>query len=130
MSTINAGQSLQRFTQDKWYAYSGIVQGDITVPASITLIDIPNTGLKNAFVKIQPSYGEPTVTSGGNALGISISIDGIEVVKSQLSDPNDRTEVVEYELFIPRQSRLEVISLNKAANNTQERGVTVLGWYV
>jgi hypothetical protein len=128
MSTINAGQSLQRFTQDKWYAYSGVVQGDVSVPATITLIDIPNSGLKNGFIKIQPCYGNAVSTSVGNQLGIEVKIDGVSVFDAQAHYPyGDRDN---FELFVPKQSRLEVISLNTSNNNNQKRGVTVLGWYV
>jgi hypothetical protein len=51
--SINVGQ-VSHFLSDgsRFYAYSGIVQGDVSVPATITLIDIPNTGLKDSFVKI------------------------------------------------------------------------------
>ena len=35
-----------------------------------------------------------------------------------------------YDLFIPRQSKLEVISNNTADNNTQERGVNLIGYYL
>ena len=31
---------------DKWYSYSGEIQGDVSVPASISMILIPNTGFK------------------------------------------------------------------------------------
>ena len=130
MSTINAGQSLQRFTQDKWYAYSGVVQGDATLPATITLIAIPNSGLKNGFVKFEASYGRPNGVALTDTLGISILIDGIQIYRSQGTDyrpPASRTPI---ELLVPKQSRIQVLSLNTTAHNTQDRGCTVLGWYV
>ena len=130
MSTINTGESLQRFTQDKWFAYSGVVQGDVSVPASITLVDIPNSGLRNAFVKITAFYAQPIGLGATDTLGISVLIDGIQVYRSQGTDyrpPASRTPV---ELFVPKQSRIEVISLNTTANNTQDRGCNLLGWYV
>ena len=130
MSTINAGQSLQRFTQDKWYAYSGVVQGDATLPATITLIDIPNTGLNNAFIKITASYGFTNQLGVNDTLGIEIKIDGITVFKSQGNDYRPTVSRTPVELFVPKQSRLEVISLNTSNNNTQDRACTVLGWYV
>ena len=73
MSTINTGESLQRFTQDKWYAYSGIVQGDVSVPASITLVDIPNSGLRNAFVKITAFYAQPIGLGATDTLGYVVA---------------------------------------------------------
>ena len=129
MSTINVGQSLQSFKQDKWYAYSGIVTGDVSVPATITLIDIPSTGLQGSFIKIQPNYGLPISNNTFSQIGIAVLIDGVEVIKSQkVEGESDMQEL--FEIFVPQQSRLQVLSLNTALNNTQERGVTVLGWYV
>ena len=33
-------------------------------------------------------------------------------------------------MFIPRQSKLEVLSLNDADNNTQDRGANLIGYYL
>ena len=130
--SINVGQVSHSLSDgSRFYAYSGIVQGDISAPATITLIDIPNSGLKDQFVKIQPSFGNPVSASGGQALGIAILIDGIEVIRQAYKDDADSVGYTqEFELFIPRQSRLEVISLNTASNNTQQRGCTMLGWCI
>ena len=129
MSTINTGESLQRFTEDKWYAYSGVVQGDVSVPSTITLIDIPNSGLRNGFVKIQLSFGQSLSASGTQQLGTIIRIDGVEVIKHQGREyPRNDNDV--FELFVPKQSRIEVISMNTSSNNTQDRACTILGWYV
>jgi uncharacterized protein (DUF39 family) len=128
--SINAGQtSTQLADGNRFYAYSGIVTGDVTVPATITLIDIPNTGLKDAFVKIQPSYGQAITNTNNTQLGIVILIDEIEIIKSQRHEnEDDYTET--FDLFVPRQARIQILSLNTTANNTQERGVTMLGWRV
>jgi len=129
--SINVGQ-VSHFLSDgsRFYAYSGIVQGDVSVPATITLIDIPNTGLKDSFVKIIPSYGKLISGNSGSVLGISILIDGIEVANSQqyYQQSADASRATIFELFIPRGSKLEIISLNTANNNTQNRGCTMLGW--
>ena len=82
--SINVGQVSHPLSDGlRFYAYSGIVQGGIAVPASVTLISIPNTGLKDTFVKIQNSYGLPVTTGFQDALGISILIDDVEVIKQQ-----------------------------------------------
>lgn len=126
--SINVGQVSTNLSDgERFYAYSGVVVGDITSPASITLISIPNTGLKDSFIKIQPSYGEVVADINGEHLGISVSIDGIEVVNTQRYRIYADT-LESFDLFIPRQSSFTILSLNTAANNTQERGVTVLGW--
>jgi len=72
-------------------------------------------------------YGKPASTSAGNGLGILVKINDEEIIKSQAVTQEFRD--ASFELFIPYQSKLEIISLNTSANNTQERGVNVLGWY-
>lgn len=128
MSQINVvGKTKFNLGKDKWFANSGLIVGDVSVPATIELINIPNTGLQNAYVKIQPFYGKPASASSGNGLGILIKINDIEIIKSQ-RDGDNNVDPFQFELFIPYQSKLEIISLNTSANNTQERGVTLLGW--
>jgi len=114
---------------NSWFAYSGYVVGDVSAPASIELLNIPNTGLRDSWVKIQPFYGLEQSTTAGQQLGFMVKINDETIVKSQthFTSPNDNGGIVE--LFIPYQSKLEIISLNTSANNTQERGVNVVGWY-
>ena len=112
----------------RFYSYSGILNAGVTAPPDIDLININSTGLKDAFVKIQPFYGQPTATGLGDLLGISVLIDNVEIYKSQASE----TEIAQdgFELFIPRQSKLTIKSINTAANTIQERGANILGWYL
>ena len=130
--SINVGQVSTNLSDGlRFYAYSGDIQGDITVPASITLISIPNTGLKDSFVKIQPFFGSEISSNVGDALGLSVTIDGITIYNSQVNAwrrENVQLPPHEIELFIPRQSNLVITSLNTAANNTQLRGCNMLGW--
>ena len=115
----------------KWFSYSGMLVGDVSVPSTVPLTTILNTGLSDSFVKIQPIFAQPVSTGGGNALGIIIKINDLEVIKSQdYAWDNFGEAVGSIELFVPRQSKLEILSLNTSANNTQERGVTTLGWYI
>ena len=117
---------------ERFYAYSGIVQGDVSVPASVTLLSF-ESGLRDSFIKIQPSFDKPASTAVNTSLGLSISIDGVEVYKSQSVDGSSRRNDErnhEIELFIPKQSTVEVTSLNTSGNNTQGRGATLLGWYL
>ena len=119
-------------TGNKWYSYSGVTFGDVSVPATIQLIFIPNTGLKDSYVQIQPYTGLPQTASTNNALGIIVKIDDVEVVKSQPTNANNPA-IGDYnpiQLFIPRQSKLEIISINTTSNNTQERGCNVIGYYL
>jgi hypothetical protein len=125
--SINVGQ-VNHFLSDgsRFYAYSGVLQGDVSVPASITLISIPNTGLKDSFIKIQGFFGLEASSSSSQQLGIKVLIDDIEVYDNQnfYYSSDDAT----IELFIPRQSKLEILSSNTTGNNTQNRGCSVLGW--
>jgi len=117
---------------DKWYSYSGVVSGDVSVPASIQLVFVPNTGLRDSLVSIQPYYGRENNDSGGNVLGIEVKIDDVTVIKQQSSVTGvySMRNTTDFNLFVPRQSKFEVISLNTSGNNVQERGCTVLGYYL
>ena len=132
MSQINViGKTKSNLADGKkWFAYSGLVSGDVSVPSTIELINIPNTGLRDAYVKIQPSYAQAVSTAGGEHLGILVKINDQEIFKSHslvVSSAGSLSETIE--LFIPYQSKLEILSLNTSGNNTQERGVAVTGWF-
>ena len=117
---------------DKYYSYSGVIFGDVSVPATISMVLMPNTGLRDSYVKIQPFYAKPVSTAVDSQVGLSIYLDDVEIYKSQAKDGAsrrvDRNDVIE--LFIPRQSKLQIFSLNTSANNTQERGVNLIGYYL
>jgi len=116
---------------DKYYSYSGEVFGDVSVPATIQLILIPNTGLRDSYVKIQPYYGVGISTATSGQLGIQVKLNDVVVFNSQginttmAADTNKNIE-----LFVPRQNKIEIISLNKSANNTQIRGCNLIGYYL
>ena len=116
----------------KWFAYSGSVIGDVSVPATITMINIPNTGLRDSYVTIQPTFALPTAYTLADGLGIAINIDGIEVYRSVLGrlDQGCPIFLPDICLFVPRQSELQVISLNTAANNNDSRGANVVAYYI
>ena len=111
---------------DKWFSYSSEVFGDVSAPATIQMNFIPNTGLRDSYTIIQPSYGLPVSTSSSAILGIEVKINDTTIIKSQTI----RREGDDFVLFVPRQSKFEVISLNTSANNTQIRGCNILGYYL
>ncbi len=118
---------------DKWYSYSGEIFGDITAPATIQMILIPNTGLKDSVVQIQPYFGKLVSGNNGQALGISVKLDDVTVINSQsyyIQSTNYGTTDNAYRLFVPRQSKLEILRLNATDNNTQISGVNVIGYYL
>jgi len=117
---------------DKYYSYSGVLFGDVSVPASIQMVFIPNTGLRDSLIQVQPFFGQLVSTSNNDGLGITIKLDDVEIFKQQRFQGNIRSNQVENEiqLFIPRQSKIEIISLNTSGNNTQTRGCTLLGYYL
>ena len=119
-------------TGNKWYSYSGSTFGDVSVPATIQLVFIPNTGLKDSLMQVQPFFGPLISTSNNDGLGITIKLDDVEIFKQQRFQGNIRSNQVENEiqLFIPRQSKVEILSNNTTGNNTQTRGCTVLGYYL
>jgi len=130
--SVTIGSQRLLTSGDRYYAYSGVVQGDVSVPASITLLSM-DSGLKDSFVKIKAFYDILISGTAASTLGISVLIDGAEVYRtrqyyggSQAIQPDGE----ETELFVPRQSTLEVVSLNTSGNNTQNRGCTLLGWYL
>jgi len=128
--TVQTGLNKKQLTQgERFYAYSGVVVGDVSVPATFDMIEL-NVGLRDAFVKIQPFFGKAVSTTNGHQIGIIIQIDGVEILKSQPAESAETEKNQTWEYFVPKQSTLKVISLNHANNNTQERGVNLLGWYL
>jgi len=117
---------------DKYYSYSGEVFGDVSAPATISMITIDNTGLRDSMVMIQPFYAIPVSTATPSALGIEIKLDDVTVIKQQTNrDAFEATSsLIEFKLFVPRNSKLEVISLNTSGNNVQIRGCNLLGYYL
>jgi hypothetical protein len=117
---------------DKYYSYSGVTFGDVSVPVTIQLILIPNTGLRDSLIQVQPFFGQLISTSNNDGLGIEIKLDDNTIFQQQRLQGNIRANQVEnpIQLFIPRQSKLEIISMNTAGNNTQTRGCSLLGYYV
>jgi hypothetical protein len=115
---------------DKWYSYSGSVIGDVSVPATIQLILIPNTGLRDSLIELQPFYGQPESTSSTQQLGIVLKSDDVEIYRNQGNDYRPFSYNEQIRLFIPRQSKLEVISLNTSGSNTQLRGANLIGYYL
>ena len=114
---------------DKWYSYSGIVFGDVTVPASINLVLIPNIGLRDSLVQVTPFAGQPITASSNTGLGIEIKLDDVTIYKSQAERYWDFIDSP-ISIFVPRQSKLEILSLNTSGNNTQERGANLIGYYI
>jgi len=113
----------------KWHSYSGVQVGGPTLPATVELVKIPSTGLKDTFAKIYPFYGVPDNTSG-DALGLKIFINDVAVYESQFALPHREGAPEMVELFIPQQAKLEILSLNTANNTLQNRGCAVLGWWL
>jgi len=114
---------------NKWYSYSGSVNGGPTIPATVELVKIASTGLKDSFIKVFPFYGQPVTTSAASALGIKIFINEVAVYELQ-PQGNERITPVQVELFIPKQSELQILSLNTAGNTLQNRGCAVLSWSI
>jgi hypothetical protein len=117
---------------DKYYSYSGVIQGDVSVPATIQLNFIPNTGLRDSLVQIQPYAGYAIGYTLADGLGVEVKLDDVTVYKSTIGrlDQGGINAFEIINLFVPRQSKLEVISLNTSGNNTQERGANLLGYYL
>ncbi len=115
---------------EKWYSYSGTLFGDVSAPATIQLMFIPNTGLKDTLIELQPFYGKPVSVSVADQLGIVVKLDDVEIYRSQGNDYRPSSYNEQIRLFIPRQSKLEVISLNTSGNNTQLRGGNLIGYYL
>ncbi len=116
---------------DKYYSYSGIIFGDVSAPATIQMNLIPNTGLRDSLVYIQPFYGIPVSGTTGTQLGIEVKLDDTTIYKAQTGRSTDFNQVDNnIQMFIPRQSKLEIISLNTSGNNTQIRGANLMGYYI
>jgi len=134
MAGITSGPNFRLLSGgDRLYAYSGVVVGDVSVPATVSLLKFENTGLRDMFLKLQPFFGQEIASGVADALGLLVTIDGVTVSDSQVRAwrrENTQIPPQKIELFIPKQSTLEVLSLNTSGNNTQERGCNALGWYL
>ena len=118
---------------DKWYSYSGEIFGDVSVPTSISMILIPNTGLRDSYIELYPFYSDLISGTAASALGIQIKLNDTVILKSKQYYGGNQAIQQDSELvnlFIPRQSKLEVISLNTSGNNTQIRGCNLIGYYL
>lgn len=88
-------------------------------------------------MQIQPFFGRPINATNTNvALGLQIKLDDVTIYRqggedgqSGLHEQFMRVQNL-VTLFIPRQSKLEVISLNTTDNNTQIRGANLIGYYL
>jgi hypothetical protein len=129
--TINPVRStiLSRVGEHKFFCYSGVVVGDVTVPATISLISVADTG-QDSHMEIYPFYAQPITSSTNNALGFIVKINDVEIIKEQVGNAGNYRGNDTWSVFVPRQSKLEIISLNTAANNTQERGCNIVGEYL
>ena len=118
---------------DKWYSYSGEVFGDVSAPATIPMITIDNTGLRDSYVGVFPFYSTVVSGTAANALGIQIKLDGVVILHSKQYYGGSQAIQQDSELvnlFIPRNSKLEIISMNSSGNNTQIRGCNIIGYYL
>ena len=129
--TVNPVQpnTLLRIGQNKFVVYSGVIVGDVSVPASITLIDIADTGEQDSLISVQPFFGLAVSSSGTQQLGFQVDLNGVTIVKSQGREYS-RESAIPFTLFVPRQSKLVIYSLNMSSNNTQDRGVNIMGEYL
>jgi len=117
---------------DKYYSYSGVLFGDVSVPATISMISIPNTGLRDSYIEILPYQGQPVATGVNDGIGIKVNIDNVTIYEDKSRSNYNNAPSVDntIKLFVPRQSKLEIISINTANNNTQTRGCTLIGYYL
>jgi len=117
---------------DKYYSYSGEVFGDVSAPATISMILLPNTGLRDSLIQVNAFFGKDVSTSNGQQLGLQIKLDDVIILNEQPARSSEIYTVSNnmYSLFIPRQSKVEIISLNTSGNNTQIRGVNLIGYYL
>ena len=115
---------------DKYYSYSGEVFGDVSGPATISMITIDNTGLRDSLIVFQPFFGKRVSGAGGDVLGLEIKLDDVTILNTQGVDNFTTFPNSWYQLFIPRNSKIEVLSRNTGGNNTQIRGCNLIGYYL
>tara|TARA_Y100001972_G_scaffold94834_1_gene116626 strand:+ start:237 stop:608 length:372 start_codon:yes stop_codon:yes gene_type:complete len=116
---------------NKYYQYSGEIIGDVSAPATISMILIPNTGLRDSLVQIYPFFGVAISNNVDTSLGVRVLLDDVAIYTAEHTHPfNFSSDQINTTLFVPRQSKLEIISLNNASNNTQTRGCNILGYYL
>lgn len=112
-----------------YYAQSGLKQGDISLPATITLLDF-QTGLNDAEGVLTAGFSLPAVTTFQEGLGIQVLMDGNIVYEFKSPDGFYRNIPNGINLFIPRQVQLTVLSLNTSGNNSQSRCAILKAKYI
>jgi len=117
---------------DKYYSYSGSLSGDVSLPATIQMIFIPNTGLRDSYIEILPYQGQPIATGVNDGIGLRIKMNDETIYEDKSRSNYNNAPSVDntIKLFIPRQSKLEVLSINTDNNNSQTRGCTLIGYYL
>ena len=96
------------------------------------MITIDNTGLRDSLIQVNGFFGKDVSTTNGQQLGIQIKLDNVIILNEQPARSSEIYTVTNntYSLFMPRNSKLEIISLNTSGNNTQIRGVNLIGYYL
>lgn len=112
-----------------YYGNSGLKTGDATLPATITLFDF-NSGLKDAEGILTAGFSLPITTAANEGLGIQILFDDNIVYEFKSPDPFYRNIPNGINIFIPRQIRFKVLSLNTNGNNGQSRCATLTAKYI
>lgn len=128
--SVQIGPARQQLDSERYYAFSGLLQAGAAQPATLTLIDIPDTGLRNSIVQIQPFFGLPVTTAANEGLGTQILIDDVIVFEQKSPDPFYRDIQSIIQIPVPKNSKLTVLSLNTNGNSTQSRGANLIGYYI
>tara|TARA_R100001594_G_scaffold70536_1_gene104904 strand:- start:986 stop:1510 length:525 start_codon:yes stop_codon:yes gene_type:complete len=106
------------------YGASGSVVGDVTLPATISLLSF-NVGRRDIMCQVFFYSGQAIDTTA--PLGWQIDINDNTVLKIQGNVSPDAYQAGGWMQFWPAEGKITILSLNSANNNTQERGCYFVG---
>lgn len=109
------------------YLYSGIMGAGAEAAVSVTLVDIADSGEDDLLCRL--TFGAPALLiDSGNSLGITVSINDVEVLKKlgEVSSGDWETAIpLIWDFVLPAQSKLNVIAIS--ATVTAQRWCNIVG---
>ena len=106
------------------YGASGVLVGDVTLPATIPLLSF-NVGRRDDQVTLY-FYTGPAIDTT-DPLGWQVDVNDHTVLKIQGNTSTNAYQAGGWSMIWPAESKVSVLSLNTTNNNTQERGCYFVG---
>lgn len=118
-----------QYLQNKFYAYSGMVDFDLTVAVTYPLLNF--TLERDSIIKPQFSCNFDLIDATGTAVGWLVSIDGIEIYKWVADAPAEYGVYHNPTLLIPANRECNIAVMNPDASaDLLQANCSLVGEYV